>query len=84
MNTACAAHAETITTHRAPWRRLLCRARDTLADAVQAWHATAQRQRQWRALQGLSERTRRDIGLADDGPPPAYGVSAADCERMRW
>ena len=80
MNTTCAPHALVISSHRWPWRRVL----KLLGDAMQAWGTAVQQQRRLRALQGLSERTRRDIGVADEWPQPPGGVTLADYERMRW
>ncbi len=39
---------------------------------------------QWRALRHLSERTLRDIGVADQMPPQPETLSALDYERGRW
>ena len=80
MGTACAPHALVIRTPRWPWRRVS----SLLVEAMQAWRTAVQQQRRLRALQGLSERTRRDIGLADEWPQPPGGVTLADHERMRW
>ena len=44
----------------------------------------ARRHARQRSLQGLSEETLRDIGLADSLPPRQPTVNVLDYERGRW
>jgi uncharacterized protein YjiS (DUF1127 family) len=50
----------------------------------QAHRARAQLRAERRSLQGLSDATLRDIGLADRQIDPAYTLGVLDHERGRW
>lgn len=50
----------------------------------QSWRAHAELRRQLRALEGLSDSTLRDIGLAERLPVQRPGLSLMDLERGRW
>lgn len=68
-----------------PTRQPPCvRWRLDMAAAWQAWRAQRAAQAGWRALEGLSDSTLRDIGLAERLPyrPPTLGTH--DLERGRW
>lgn len=49
-----------------------------------AHRAHAQLRAERRSLQGLSDATLRDIGLADRQVDPAYTLGVMDHERGRW
>ena len=63
------------------WSRDL---RDAARAAVQAYRDRARRRAEWRSLQGLSDATLRDIGLADRQMDPPYTLGVLDHERGRW
>jgi hypothetical protein len=72
--------AVTLPSTRAWWQREWL---DALS-FVQRWKQRSRERAEWRALEGLSEQTRRDIGLAERLPshPPTLGL--LDYERGRW
>ena len=52
--------------------------------AVASWRAAAHQRQCLRALQGLSDATLRDIGMAERLPPRPQTLGLLDCERGRW
>jgi uncharacterized protein YjiS (DUF1127 family) len=63
-----------------PWQGPWQSARTTLA----TWRANADLRAQLRALEGLSDATLRDIGMAERMPVRQPGLSAIDYERLRF
>ncbi len=49
-----------------------------------AQRAKARLRAEWRSLQGLSDATLRDIGMADRQIEPHYTLGVQDHERGRW
>ena len=81
--TACCSPA-IVATHRP---LLLRWWQDLHAAAQAAWQAhreKAQLRAEWRSLQGLSDATLRDIGMADRQVEPRYTLGVQDHERGRW
>ena len=55
-----------------------------LQAAVASWQAAAYQRHCQRALQGLSEETLRDIGMAERLPSQPQTLGLLDYERGRW
>lgn len=62
--------------------------RPRLAGWLAAWwcrrREAALARAHWRALQGLDDSTRRDLGLAEGALPYGAAQAAVDIERCRW
>lgn len=58
---------------QAAWRR-----------GIQDHRDRARLRAEWRSLQGLSDATLRDIGLAERQPWPSHSLGLRDVERNRW
>lgn len=67
-------------TQRPLWARLGL----GLQAAVASWQAAAYQRHCQRALQGLSEETLRDIGMAERLPSQPQTLGLLDYERGRW
>ena len=77
MSTVCCPPIDL--SERTPPRRWLA----TLRRSWTAWREQSARRVAWRALEQLSDSTRRDIGLAERAPP-APDRALWDLERGRW
>lgn len=67
-------------TQRPLWARVVL----GLQAAVASWQAAAYQRHCQRALQGLSEETLRDIGMAERLPSQPQTLGLLDYERGRW
>ena len=67
-------------TQRPLWQRAWL----DVQSAWQSWQAAAYQRQCQRALQGLSEETLRDIGMAERLPPRPQTLGLLDYERGRW
>ena len=84
MNTATCCSPVIVATHRP---LLLRWWQDLRAAAQAAWRVQRENARlraEWRSLQGLSDATLRDIGMADRQADPGYSLGVMDHERGRW
>jgi uncharacterized protein YjiS (DUF1127 family) len=83
MTTTCSTVAPVPTQHRLyrSWPR---RCGDVLWNAWRAWREEALRQAGLRVLEGLSDRTLHDIGLAERALPQPPAMSLRELERSRW
>ena len=85
MSTTCtyppASPAAVVTpTFRPLWQRLWLAAAATVA----AWRHAARQRAEWRALEGLSDETLRDIGMAERLLPRQPTLPWVDVDRGRW
>ena len=65
-------------------RPLLARLWLDLQSVIASWQAAAHQRQCLRALQGLSDETLRDIGMAERLPPQPQTLGLLDYERGRW
>jgi uncharacterized protein YjiS (DUF1127 family) len=65
-------------------RPLLQRWLADLTEGWEAWRARAAESRALRAMEGLSDETLRDIGMAERLPPQPVSLGLLDYERGRW
>ena len=72
--------APILRTQRPLWERLWLGLQDHRA----AWRAAAFERRSHQALQGLSDETLRDIGMAERLPQRPQTLGLMDYERGRW
>jgi uncharacterized protein YjiS (DUF1127 family) len=83
MSTTCCTPA-VVATHRPlalpGWHAFI----ERLQRFNQARREQARLRAEWRSLQGLSDSTLRDIGLAERIPEPRYTLGMLDHERGRW
>jgi hypothetical protein len=66
------------------WQQMGLDLREDLRQAFCAWQAARHERLAWRAMQGLSDHTLRDIGMAERLPPQSVTLSLLDYERSRW
>ena len=83
MSTVCCP-AVIVPTQRPLWQRAWDDLSAGLLAVVADVREQARRHARQRTLQGLSEETLRDIGLADCLPPRQPTVNVLDYERGRW
>ena len=65
-------------------RPLWVRAWSCMQAVAAAWRAAAHQRQSLRALQGLSDETLRDIGMAERLPSRSQTLGLLDYERGRW
>jgi hypothetical protein len=80
MNTAACCPLPALPTARPWWQSLLLDLESELSD----WKARRVERLTARALQGLSQHTLRDIGMAERVLGRTTSTSLVDCERGRW
>ncbi len=80
MNTAVCCPPPALPTARPWWQSLLLDLESELSD----WKARRVERLTARALQGLSQHTLRDIGMADRVPDRTSSPGLNEYERSRW
>ena len=71
-------------TQRPLWARLWSHFWIDVQAVVASWRAAAHQRQCLRALQGLSDETLRDIGMAERLPSRSQTLGLLDYERGRW
>lgn len=80
MNTTVCCPLPVVPTARPWWQAFWM----DLQDALRAWRASQLERLTLRSLQGLSDHTLRDIGMAERLPAMPTTLGLMDYERGRW